>query len=204
MPAPTFAPQPALKPVWHNGAAWRWSLCLTAACLLALPAALAAAAAPTTTAPGTARVVVDFVQPERYSDASDSLGRAGGDVEVLDTLKAQIESSALACLTAGQTLSVHVLDVDLAGDYEWWHRRFSPGVRVLRERDWPRIELSYRVANDAEATTAAGNPPTEQHEVVSDMAYLSGARPLTDGRLSYERAMLARWVQRRVCVPGAR
>jgi hypothetical protein len=200
MPAPTFAPKPAR----HDGAAWRWSLCLAAASLLAMPAAWAAAAAATATAPNTARVVVDFVQPERYSDASDSLGRAGGDAEVLDTLKAQIESSALACLAAGQTLSVHVLDVDLAGDFEWWHRRFSPGMRVLRERDWPRIELSFRVASEAEASTTAAGAPTEQHEVVSDMAYLSGARPVTDGRLGYERAMLARWVQRRVCAPWAR
>jgi hypothetical protein len=190
-PASTSAPTSTRQ----HGAAWRWSLCLAAACLLDVTGAAAAAT-------GAGRVVVDFVQPERYSDASDSLGRTGGDAEVLDALRAQIEASALACLAAGQTLSVHVLDIDLAGDYEWWHRRFTPGVRVLRERDWPRIELSYRVSNEAVAPGGAAAAPAatpEQHEVVSDMAYLSGARPAVDGRLGHERAMLARWVQRRVC-----
>ncbi|MFM2068554.1 MAG: hypothetical protein RLZZ584_3463 [Pseudomonadota bacterium] len=173
----------------RHGPLWRLGLCLAAVCLLGAASAAAAAAA---------RVTVDFIQPERYSDASDSLGHAG-DPEVLQALRAQIETSALACLGEGQTLSVQVLDVDLAGDYEWWHRRFVPGVRVLRERDWPRIELNYHIASQSDGTAGPG-----QHEVVSDMAYLSGARPAADGPVAYERAMLARWVQRRVCAPQAR
>jgi hypothetical protein len=116
---------------------------------------------------------------------------------LLDVLRVQIERSAAQCLSAGQTVLIRVLDVDLAGEVEpRWRRAFTP-VRVMREVGWPRIELAYTI-------TRNGRPDGEVHDVVSDAAYLMRVgSTLDDGqRLPHERAMLARWVASTLCAPA--
>lgn len=39
------------------------------------------------------------------------------------------------CLAADQTLDIRVLDIDLAGHHEWWHRN---DLRVMRDVTWSR------------------------------------------------------------------
>lgn len=142
-------------------------------------------------------LTVTFVEPQRYTDAGDTLG-ARADPDLLALLKRQFETSAAQCLAAGQTLSIRVLDVDLAGDIDmaWW--RFGDPVRVLRERARPRVDLAYML-------TQGAVPGAEVREQIVDRNFLMhlGQARYDNARLPHERAMLARWFEARFCATAA-
>lgn len=92
-----------------------------------------------------------------------------------------------ADLAPGQTLSVEVLEVNLAGELEWV--RGADRLRVMREIGWPLIELRYTLRQGA-AVSSQGTAR------VSDMAYLAHSRPgEVQGALGFERRMLQRWLK---------
>jgi tricorn protease len=111
----------------------------------------------------------------------------------LERLQSFLVAAAEPCLDADEGLAFSVLDVDLAGRYEWWHH--PSGVRIMRDIDWPRMKVEYRHV-DADGETIA-----EGREWVSDMDYLRrGTRRPTDRRsLRYERSMIERWVKQTFC-----
>jgi hypothetical protein len=144
---------------------------------VALCAALLTAAAQ---AAGT--VKVSFVQPDNYTDVKDSqLSKERN----LATLKRHLEQAAAPYVADGQTLTVEVLDVDLAGD-----TRHSPStdLRVLRGgADWPRIHLRY-------ALESPGQPLRRGEARVQDMGYLTHrVGPSGNEMLVHERRMLDAW-----------
>ncbi len=148
-------------------------------------------------APSTAahaEVTVAFVQPEHYTDA----GNHGYDTERnLRALERHLTEQASRCLSEGETLELRVLDVDLAGRNEWWHRG-AHDLRVMRDITWPRIELEYAWRD------GAGEALGEGRERVSDQTYLwrsAYVRGDSDA-LPYEKAMLRDWVERRFCRAG--
>lgn len=99
----------------------------------------------------------------------------------------QIFKSLASLLAPGQTLSVEVLDVNLAGELEWF--RGLDRIRVMRDIGWPMIELRF--------TLRQGSTVLRQgQERVSDVAYLAQSR-WAEGHepLAYERRMLTRWLQ---------
>ena len=147
-----------------------------AALALALSAPLAAQAA--------GQVQVKWIEPEKFSDA----GRGSFDREL--TLKALAEhiQSLGERLPAGQTLSLEVTDLELAGELEPFSR-YHHDVRVLRGRaDWPRMSLRYTLS-DGTRTLAAGDAQ------LSDPNYFyRGLRATQRGNLAYEKRMLDDWV----------
>lgn len=154
------------------------------AALVAVLAALAAALAlvfvtPPARAAGT--VVVNFVQPDRYAD----IGRTSAERErTLRVLADQLQALA-ARLSAGQTLSVDVLDVRLAGEQNPF---VFDDARVLRNRaDWPRMTLRWRL-DGAGAALAQG----EDHLAYPDYFFGALGRE-AGGELPYERRMLEAW-----------
>lgn len=142
---------------------------------LALSAAIAAL-------PGGAqaagRVEVHWLQPEQFSD----IGRSAADRERHLADLAESLQQLGAALPDGQTLTLEVSDVDLAGE-------LLPGrlhdIRVLRDRaDWPRLQLHY--------TLRAGTSVLKSGQAdLADMNYFFGPRP--QGSLAYEKRMIDRW-----------
>jgi hypothetical protein len=107
-------------------------------------------------------VTVRFVEPERYVDSS----HFGRDRERnLRVLQGHLEQLGARCLADGETLAIEVLDVDLAGRNEWWHRA-GHDLRVMRTITWPRLDVGY-VWRDATGTVLQ-----EGRERVTDMNYL--------------------------------
>jgi Protein of unknown function (DUF3016) len=146
---------------------------------------LAAAAALSTHAAGT--VDVRFVQPETFADA----GLPGFNRErTLRRLADEFQQLAQK-LPDGQSMTVEVLDVDLAGDLD--PTRGNIDQRVLRGKsDWPRIHLRYTLA-------AGGKPLKSGEEWIADLLYLDRRARLLDTRdLAYERRMLEDWFDERV------
>jgi Protein of unknown function (DUF3016) len=146
---------------------------------------LAGAAALSTHAAGA--IDVTFVQPESFADA----GLPGWSRErTLRRLADEFQQLAKK-LPDGQSMTVEVLDVDLAGDLD--PTRGGLDQRVLRGKsDWPRIHLRYTLA-------AGGKPLKNGDEWIADLLYLDQRARLPDTRdLAYERRMLEDWFGERI------
>jgi hypothetical protein len=143
----------------------------------------------------SAEVKVNFVTPERYFDASlnGNYGsrRYAAAVKALDAI---FQDLAKRYLAPGDQLSIDVLDVDLAGEYNPW-TPYSYNVRLMTDSTWPRIKLGY-------VLTRADGPPVTGVELVSDPNYLTHQdfRART-GALAYEKIMLEAWFKARFVPP---
>ncbi len=140
--------------------------------------ALAVAVLPATAA-GT--VQVSWLQPERYTDAGPTVAERERTMKSLGEYMTQLGRQ----LPDGQTLSIEVLDVDLAGVVEP-HRLDK---RILRGgADWPRLIVRYTLQHGAQ-TLKAGEAR------LADMDYLVFRHGLGmhDSELAYEKRMLGRW-----------
>lgn len=128
-------------------------------------------------------VDVSFVAPERYTDAGDD-GRTRTDN--LARLSDHLVRLGQRFLGDGQSLTIEVLDVDLAGRMKPVGGRGE--LRVVNGRiDWPRMSLRYRLE-------AGGRVLQSGAESVADVNYLVGASTRHDADpLRYEKAMLDGW-----------
>jgi hypothetical protein len=146
---------------------------------------------------GHPAVEVDFIHPESFTDAGISRGvQTDKPKDVLNALKAHLQSLGQRCLAPGQTLSIRVTDVRLAGDVEWPMRRFADQpVRVLRDVTWPSVDLEF-VLKDTD-----GRLLQQATDHVSDPAYLQGGHYVRSGldQWPYEKNMLSRWYEQRFC-----
>lgn len=132
--------------------------------------------------PCFAGVKVRFVNPERYTDAESS---AGGRAGTMAEFRSYLETLGSRYLAPGQTMSIDILDIDLAGQVE--PRSRGTEVRVMRDVTPPRIRLRYMLSG--KGSTRSGE------DVLSDISYQSGGRsPI--GPYGYEKALLSDWFRR--------
>lgn len=129
-----------------------------------------------------AGVNVRFINSERYSDAGARDG-------TLAALRSHLQRLGERFLAPGQTLTVDILDVDLAGQYEPWRRNLAD-VRILRDVTPPRIKLRY-------VLTERGKRSRSGEDNLTDINYQMNpsARSSSD-RLVYEKALLDDWFRR--------
>ena len=155
----------------------------------ALAAFVAAFCAVSAARAGEARV--EFVAPERFTDASVTGDhRIGPDEPTLRELADHLRRLAQHGLPEGQVLEVQVTDIDLAGRYDPL-RLEGRNTRVVRAVDWPRITLRYSL-RAGDRVLAAGE------EVLQDQAFeFRAGRSQPGGRLFSEKAMLDDWFQER-------
>jgi hypothetical protein len=145
-----------------------------------LVVSLAALVALVSTAPAQAAGVVQvrFVEPQNFTDVRDGSYLLDQNLRSLERV---VIDAAAPHVADGQTLTVDITDVDLAG---YIHPGAMPrAVRLLRGgADWPRITLRWRLD---------GAAPRSGQAVVQDMAYLERiSPPLTGTTLTYEKRML--------------
>lgn len=144
-----------------------------------------------------ATVSLTFVQPEKFTDAGHSRGRATEHdlAELQQDMQQHLQRLADRKLAAGDTLAVEVLDIDLAGDFESLRfARFSD-VRVVRDIASPRMTLRYTAKLGDRVVTGP-----EEH--LSDMNFLWGLNRYSSGdRLRYEKPMLDAWFDKRFGKP---
>jgi hypothetical protein len=150
---------------------------------------LASTAGPVASTP-TARVAVNFVAPERYTDAGDRFGAGPGLRVTLAEIRRIIEGAALRAMAPGDDLRVDVLDIDLAG---FAHPGLSPvsAPRVVSDVTPPAFRLRYDLRRGGRRI-AGGD------ERVSDMNFLFGARANRSGAFAYEEALLRDWARKRL------
>jgi hypothetical protein len=151
---------------------------------------LVAAAAAWSPAAG-AGVQVSFVQPERFYDATlySAYGAAARE-PAMNGIRDYLEHLGRTHLRANETLEIAVLDIDLAGRFEWW-RPFAYNTRIVRDITWPRIKVRYALRQDDRVLTSG-------EESITDLNYLMHATaPNYSDPLRYEKAMLDDWFRAR-------
>jgi hypothetical protein len=132
---------------------------------------------------------ISFIQPEHFADAALYGGSgAAARAPVLSALKDYLTALAARTLAADQTLTLDILDVDLAGRYEWWVQ--PNGIRVLDDVSWPAVKISY-VLEENGAVIRKGT------ETVSDLDYLTRPELASSDPLWREKAMLTDWFRKR-------
>jgi hypothetical protein len=149
-----------------------------------LGAALLAAALPSS----AAQLDVDFVEPEKYTDAgyTSSSPRTKEREQLQRDITQHLKQLADRSLADDDSLKIDVLDIDLAGHLDPF---VSTGreMRIVRDVTWPRIKLRYTLTRNG-AVVAQGE------EQVSDMNFMTGTnRYSSSDRLRCEKAMLDDW-----------
>ncbi|HEY4264189.1 MAG TPA: DUF3016 domain-containing protein [Micropepsaceae bacterium] len=135
----------------------------------------------------SAAVIVNFIQPEHYTDA----GPQGQDrTRNLNEIERTFQKLGEHYLSADQILTIDVLDVDLAGRLEPWHAN-AYDVRYLRDITWPRMKLRDTLETPSQ-------PPQSAEEILSDPSYLESPNTRFSGEpLAYDKAMIERWFHAR-------
>ena len=139
------------------------------------------------------QVEVSFKPVDQLAD----VGRGPRDGErAVQALGAHFKSLA-ARLPDGQTLTVEVTDVNLAGDLQQTRR--GDEVRVLKgSADWPTLDLRWTLTGDGR-TLASGQ------ERLADMSYLqSPLRGGHDTAYGHEIRLIDRWFDNRFGPNAAR
>ena len=141
--------------------------------------------------------MVEFVDPENYSDASyaSSFANATDRADVQRDIAQHLQSLAQRMLPSGESLKIEMLDIDLAVRVEPFRSRIGNDIRVIRDISWPRMELRY--------TLTRGDQAMPSHEErLNDLNFLSSFNRYPSGdRLRYEKAMLDRWFKERFDKP---
>lgn len=136
-------------------------------------------------------VLVTFVAPENFTDVKDEyMGTESGRDAVLAELRQHITKRAASYLPAGHRLEITVTDLDLAGDFEPWHRDAFHDIRIVKDLYPPRVTLQFRLL-DADGTVLS-----EGARQLQDLGFMmSMAWPMSDP-LRYDKEMLSNWLRR--------
>ena len=161
--------------------------------------ALAALASFPSSAQNPASVDARFENPGRFTDFRARRWSDPRETEALVVeLRRWIESEAPRFLPAGSKLTVTITDVDMAGEFEPWHRADSTDVRVVREIHPSRVSLAFSLADETGKVVMQG-----ERKLISAFV-LGGILRGGDGPLGYEKALLADWLKREFARDGAR
>ncbi|KQP50207.1 DUF3016 domain-containing protein [Methylobacterium sp. Leaf108] len=152
--------------------------------------AMGAVAAVTLPTAATAEVVVRFIAPDRFTDAQNRFGSGLSLRVTLAEVGRIMERYGREALRPGETLTVDVLDIDLAG-FEQPGANIPYGLRVVRDITPPRFGLRY-VLSHGKRRILSGE------EVVTDQSFLMRSSRLSQGSFSHERELLRDWFRIRI------
>ncbi|HWU76514.1 MAG TPA: DUF3016 domain-containing protein [Rhodanobacter sp.] len=159
--------------------------------LFSLATAMPAAA--TATSPADARVSVTYVNPEKFSEATEfNQQDSYNGSRYLESLKAFLIKRAAKMLPAGDRLEVTITDIKLAGAYEPWHGPNFRYVRFMKDVYPPRIDLQFKLVG------SDGQVLREGSRKLRNLGYLQSGltRPNDTDPLRYDKGLLDSWLRR--------
>lgn len=140
--------------------------------------------------PARAEVRVQYVAPERFTDAENRFGSGQPLHVTLAELTRIFQDLAAPRLRPGERLDITVRDIDRAG-FERPGFATPTGLRIVTDASPPRIRLAY-------ALHRGGRIVAQGEDTVTDPNVLLTANPrFSTGGLYYERAILRDWFARR-------
>jgi hypothetical protein len=137
-----------------------------------------------------ATVNVQWNDPKEYRDIrAVQSSQQRFEERVIEELEEEFRDEA-AKLPADQTLNISVKDVNLAGEVEYFYRDYPFGLRVIRNVDFPQLELSYELRDANDQVIQSGD------ETLQDLGFRFDAPTRADrSTLRYEKALIHEWYQ---------
>lgn len=102
----------------------------------------------------TDAITVVWQEVETYRDIDEALGLADTG-KIRKELETFIQREGERHLPEGATMTIEVLEVDLAGRFEGFRSRFHD-VRIVRDPYWPAFTFAYTVRDESGAEVKAG------------------------------------------------
>jgi hypothetical protein len=150
----------------------------------------AVAVLPARAADTASRVTVEFVAPERFTDARESARRSEPETaRILAELDRFLQETAGRLLPEDRALRIRVTDLDLAGEFEPWRGPQFAHTRFLREAYPPRIDLTFTLED------GGGRVLVEGKRSLHDPLYLTRSIRVASDRLRYEKSLLEDWLR---------
>lgn len=134
-------------------------------------------------------VQIDFGKVEDFADFGDSRWERERNQKDFEALLRE----ATAGLPAGRQLSIKVLDVNLAGELEWWWSR-ADRLRVMRNVTWPMVEIEYRLSEGGHTIKSGSVRLADMNYLQNDFFSVSQSSTA----MRYERRLLDRWVKEQI------
>jgi hypothetical protein len=159
--------------------------------LLCLLAGAAGAAEVMSAAEAEARVKVTFMEPERFTTTRRDDEPTQRRDAMLAEIGKYVQQTVAPRLAAGQSMEIDVLDLKRAGSLASNAMGATGNMRVIRETDSPRIDLSFRVLDASGAVVRM-----EQKRSLRDMNFLSHGDRRGSDPLQYEKRLLDDWADR--------
>jgi hypothetical protein len=135
------------------------------------------------------RINVQFVAPEEYTDLKKSWNDTS-DADrayLLEQFRDFLRRRGEQVLAEGLHLTIRVLDIDLAGNFEPWRFRNHDDIRVVRELYPARIHLAYELSDSAGTVLASGERRLSSFGMGGTML------PASDP-LRHEKELLRNWL----------
>lgn len=137
-------------------------------------------------------VSVSWGDPAKFTEITGSGNRFEAERgDWLNKLAVYLRDQSEKALPAGNTLSLTIVDIKRAGQYEPWYGIERQNIRMIRDIYPPRMTLQFRELD------ASGNVVAEGERKLTDPAFLLNSTPLNDtDPLRYEKRMIDSWVRR--------
>jgi len=144
------------------------------------------------TLPEESAVAVSWSDPAQFTELRFSgnrweAQRGNWVVEIAQAVRKSLEKQ----LAEGERVEVEITDIDRAGRYEPMLGPRMDSVRILRNIDAPRLDLTFR------RYSAEGQLVDEGERKLRDMMYLNNVNTLSStDPLRYEKRMIDDWARR--------
>ncbi len=136
------------------------------------------------------RTTVNFVHPDKFTDAKDHyMPTDSGRDAILDQLRQYLQQRGQNYVPAGDKLEVDFTDVDLAGDFEPWRGPMMDDVRIVKDIYPPRFELSFKL------TGPNGEVIKEGTRKLTDLSFQWNISINVNDPLRFEKQLLDGWMR---------
>jgi hypothetical protein len=158
-------------------------------CLLPLAAVVVRAAPDAAGAPAAAKVKLTFVDAEKFTDISvnGATDKTSADL-VFRELDRHLAAQAKRRLASGQTLTITMRDIDLAGAVEPWRGPEFGRIRYMRDTHPPRLVFDYQLVD------AAGAVVKEGAEKLTNLTFRYQTPTTERDTTYYEKQLLTDWM----------
>ena len=136
-------------------------------------------------------VVVEFVNPENFSDIRDrQFPTKPEENPHLKNLRKHMEKSAARYVGPGQTLLIKFTDIDLAGDIEPHSNPNLLDTRTVKGVYPPRAKLNYVLSDAQGAVVKSGEAD------LKDLGFDAHNGGMSSDPLRFDKRMLDKWLRK--------
>ncbi len=139
----------------------------------------------------SAKVVVEFNNPDKFADIKDSQFKTAPEKNNnLNQLKTWLEKRAANWVGEDKTLKIQFQDIDLAGEYEPWQPAQFNDIRIIKDLYPPKLKFHFQVLGADHAVLSEGD------RELKDMGFMLNNDQRSSEMLRFEKRLLENWLRK--------